>query len=279
MTRGSEPETSAEFWTSVNQMSSSGRTADAIALLAERFPGAGRIQAPRVAIRLGQLHQENNSPDEAMSWYRKAIATKDPEIAGQAGFELGNLLEETGAIADAESAYAEAMRFRGEGPSAAGLALAEILMSRDRQDEARAALRFAATSDSWVLATTALLRLVLLLQESGNSWGAELLLERVREDLTRAASDNDPEMAALAHLQLGNVLLELGEVQEAATSYRSAYDSRIAGVWPQAAAILAVLASSADTSESSEILQVLADHAEDRWIAWAEDQIQSREEI
>jgi tetratricopeptide (TPR) repeat protein len=279
MTSGSEPESPDDFWDSVQRLTSSGRIVDAIALLEEGFPGAGRIRAPRIASWLGQLHHENNSPDEAMSWYRKAIASKDPDIAGEAAFALGNLLEEAGALADAESAYAEAMRFRGDGPAAAGLALAAILITRDRPDEARAALRFAATSDSWPIATTALLQLVGFLQESGNSWGAELLLERLREDLTRAVSDSDAEMAALAHLQLGNVLSELGEVQEAAKSYRSAYDSQIAAVWPQAAAILAVLASSADTSESSKILQVLADHAEDRWIAWAEDQIQSREEI
>jgi tetratricopeptide (TPR) repeat protein len=260
-------------------MRSSGRIGEAIALLTARFPDASGIEAPRIAMMIGHLHEGGNSPDEAMSWYRKTLASKDPEVAGDAAFALGHLLEETGAIADAEAAYAEAMCFRGEGPAAAGLALAHILMSRGDQDAARAALRFAATSDSWLFATTALYQLGLILKETGNTWGAKLLLERVREDLSRAVTDSDLEMAALGHLRLGNVLLELEEVQEAVENYRSAYNSRVAGVWPQAAANLAVLVSSANTSESSEILQLLADHAEDGWIAWIRDQIQNREEI
>src|ERR1700676_4116134 len=178
-------------WDAVEEMLSSGRTADAIALLTDEFAGASRTRAARIAIALGHLHQEMSSSGEAMSWYRKAIASKDPEVAGEAAFALGSLLEEAGAAEDAESAYAEAMRFRGDGPAAAGLALANSLMSRDQEDAVRAALRFAATSSSWAISTTALYQLGIILKESGNAWGAELLLERAREDLARAEKDSD----------------------------------------------------------------------------------------
>lgn len=268
-----------DFWDSVDRMRSSGRIDDAIALLTDEFAHATPISAPSIARMIGHLHRENSSPDKAMSWYRKALASKDPDVAGDAAYALGKLLEETGDTADAEAAYAEAMRFRGDGPGLAALALADILMSRDQQDAARAALRFAATSDFWLIATPALYQLGLTLKETGNEWGADLLLERAREALSLAVTDSDREMVAMARFRLGAVLLALGEVEEAAENYRSAYKSRVAGVWPQAAASLAILVSSADTSESSEILQVLADHAQDGWIAWIRDQIQSREEI
>jgi tetratricopeptide (TPR) repeat protein len=266
------------FWDVVERMLSSGKTADAISLLTDEFSGATRTGAARIAITLGQLYQERNSPDEAIFWYRKAIDSKDPEVAGEAAFALGNLLEEADAVADAESAYTEAMRFRGNGPTAAGLALANILMSHNREDAARAALRFAATSDFWAIATIALYQLALIVKESGNVWGAKLLLERAREDLAAAATDSDPEVAAMGQLRLGDVLSELGEVKEATERYRSAYESQVARVWPEAAASLAVLVSATNTAEAAEILHVLADHAEDDWATWVKDQVQSLNE-
>jgi predicted negative regulator of RcsB-dependent stress response len=297
-----EKELGDRFWKRVEKLQESGNYRKAADLLAAQFTRVPRRHAPRIAMRVAELCVEMNSVDEARHWYTEVLTSEDPELAGDAGCMLGALYEKNGQLSEAADAYQEATRFRGEGSAYAALALSNIRLTQGQLDAARAALRFAAASGVDEVAVTALYQLAQMIAEADNTWGAEILLKRVlqsghapgavhaaynlgllyaeraewaraKETLTIATGADDAEFAAASRLRLGDVLVELGETVEATEMYRATTQSRIAGVWEEAAASLAVLLLGKDplAAEAEEILQALGKSEEAQWRAWAED--------
>jgi predicted negative regulator of RcsB-dependent stress response len=279
----------------------------AVQLLESTAREPPRWKAALAALNLGRLHHEHGRLDAAAHWYAEALASDDKNAAPQAGFMLGHMRVEAGALAEAEEAFERTLRFRGEAANAASLALAHIMLERGEQDTARRWLRFAASCGDEDVAPAAAQRLGELLTERDNAWGAKLVFERAlssghpvaapraalglallhavdgewapaRAACLAATAAEDPELVASGSMLLGDVLTELGELEPAADAYRVAWRSRWPVISARAAASLAEpLVAAGQVGAALPLLRDAAAGDDPESAAWATSVLSAHE--
>jgi tetratricopeptide (TPR) repeat protein len=162
------------------------------------------LATPEEAFQLGVAAYNVGTLDRAERAMQKSGDAKNPEVAGQALFNLGVLAEERGDLEGAEAAYRRADE---RGHADAAFALGVLLQQRGDLEGAEAAYRRADERGH----VTASFALGVLLQQRGDLQGAEAAYRRAEKH---------------GHLQAtllrGALLHQRGDLQGAEDAYRRA---------------------------------------------------------
>lgn len=162
----------AELLARADELDRSGHPKQADRLLSDQFREVPRRHAADAGMAVAIHFHEAGRFEHAQRWFKKAVAARSREESGIAAFRLGALYLQQGRRRRAAKAFGHALAYRGIEPSMAALLRHDLLCARD-PDEARAALRFAASCGIEPIAGPARLRLALALLIEGNAWGAE----------------------------------------------------------------------------------------------------------
>jgi tetratricopeptide (TPR) repeat protein len=180
----------------------------------------GANQAPKSALGLGLMLEEQGDVAGARTAYQQAIDSGHPEQAPKAAYSLGRLLlTERGDVAGARTAYQQAID--SGHPDAAPMAaygLGLLLEEQGNVAGARAAYQQAIDSGHPDAAPMAAVNLGVLLKQQGDVAGAQAAYQQ-------AIDSGHPEHASRAALGLGELLEEQGDVAGARAAYQQAIDS------------------------------------------------------
>jgi tetratricopeptide (TPR) repeat protein len=179
---------------------------------------SGHPDAPEAAFMLGQLLREQGDADGARNAFRKAADSGHP-VAPEAAVSLGFLLEDQGDAEGARKAYQQAIDSRH--PDAAPWAafkLGHLLQETGDTEGARNAFRKAIDSGHPVVAPEAAVSLGFLLEDQGDAKGA-------CNAFRKAADSGHPYAAPAAKVKLGELLQEQGDAEEARKARQQEDDS------------------------------------------------------
>jgi tetratricopeptide (TPR) repeat protein len=192
-------------------------------------------QAPRAAVGLGTLLDEQRDVAGAWAAYQQAIDSRHPDAGPTAALNLGNLLAEQGWMVGARAAYQQAIDsgHRDMAPAAL-IGLGRLLDGRGDVAGARAAYQQAIDSGRPNVAPTAAYNLGILLARQGDVASA-------RAAYQQAIDSGHPNLAAMAAVKLGAFLFGQGDVAGACAAFQQAMDSGHHDLAPKAAHTLGTL--------------------------------------
>ncbi len=162
--------------------------------------------APRAAVNLGVLLEEQGDVEGARAAFQRAIDSGHADVAPRAAVNLGILLEEQGDVEGARAAFQRA------------IVIGLLLKEQGDVEGAKAAFQRAIDSGHADVAPRAAVNLGLLLKEQGDVEGAKAAFQR-------AIDSGHADVAPRAAVNLGLLLLEQGNVEGAVAAFQRAVGS------------------------------------------------------